>query len=360
VASAATKAEPTTAVRAGELQNANAARISPPCLPPWVPPFGKSLQQQPSARAVLHAEKRNFCFVFIKPHANVEPALKFIRGRLTQAGIKILCEGTLDAEMISAKGIIDRHYGSLAAKALDQRPQEHAVQPDAEARFQETFGAPWREALERGLVCNAREAMQRLKLTDEELDAKWAPLKIGSGKAKMGGGFYVGSIDGLYVVNAFYLAMRRSYIAPGKSVTFLKVEWSPQLLSWEEFRNDLVGDTHPETASKISLRGGVHRRWRELGLAAEPHVGDNVVHASASPFEAMLERLNWSGSRLRDDPFGQALLRLGISELTIDDWASDPIVEYRGERKSLFDVLENLDSFACLDVLREVGAAVIA
>ncbi len=33
--------------------------------------------------------------------------------------------------------------------------------------------------------------------------------------------------------------------------------------------------------------------WKELGLGYEPTVGDNCVHASASPFEGLAERMNW-------------------------------------------------------------------
>jgi hypothetical protein len=41
------------------------------------------------------------------------------------------------------------------------------------------------------------------------------------------------------------------------------------------------------------LRGSIYRNWQQLGLSFEPNVGDNCVHASASPFEGLAERLNW-------------------------------------------------------------------
>ena len=49
----------------------------------------------------------------------------------------------------------------------------------------------------------------------------------------------------------------------------------------------------PATAEPGSLRQAIFANWRSLGLKAEPDVGDNGVHASASPFEALAERLNW-------------------------------------------------------------------
>ena len=60
-----------------------------------------------------------------------------------------------------------------------------------------------------------------------------------------------------------------------------------------DFRGQLLGPTDPAEAPASSLRGKIAAQWEALGLAAAPDVGDNGVHASASPFEALAERLNW-------------------------------------------------------------------
>jgi len=60
-----------------------------------------------------------------------------------------------------------------------------------------------------------------------------------------------------------------------------------------DFRGKLLGPTDPAEAPASSLRGKIAAQWEALGLAAAPDVGDNGVHASASPFEALAERLNW-------------------------------------------------------------------
>jgi hypothetical protein len=57
-------------------------------------------------------------------------------------------------------------------------------------------------------------------------------------------------------------------------------------------------------------RSGVSQR---LGLAASPDTGDNGVHASASPFEALAERMNWLGATVETDLFGKALLDAGAT-----------------------------------------------
>ena len=73
--------------------------------------------------------------------------------------------------------------------------------------------------------------------------------------------------------------------------------------------------TDPETAPKDSLRGLVFSQWKSLGLASVPNVGDNGVHASASPFEALAERANWLGAKIETDSFGAALLKVNCSKL---------------------------------------------
>jgi len=333
----------------------------------WVPPFHRPTappsppQSQPLAPLQEHMNvpvsrpSVNHGFMFLKPDANIESVRQFVRQRLEERGVRIVAQGSIAAEEILEKRIIDEHYGSLAAKALDQSPVDHVVQPDGQARFKETFGLSWHEALARGIACNARDAMQRLGLSAAELDEKWTPLQIGNGKAKLGGGFYAGYIDGLYVINGFYMAMRSMYTEPGRSVTWFSVEWSSSDLPWEEFRIDLLGDTDPAAARACSLRGGVHRRWRELGLRSEPKVGDNVVHASASPFEAMLERANWTGTPFLADPFGRELLDRGVSERVLKHWATDPIVNHGDQRSSLFDLFENLNSNECVEIAQAVS-----
>lgn len=69
-----------------------------------------------------------------------------------------------------------------------------------------------------------------------------------------------------------------------------------------------------------------------LGPTTEPNVGDNGVHASASPFEALVERMNWVGAQLEADDFGQALLAAGVPRETILAWTKDPQVWAAGHQ----------------------------
>ena len=99
----------------------------------------------------------------------------------------------------------------------------------------------------------------------------------------------------------------------------------------------------------------IFAKWKALGLASEPNVGDNGMHASASPFEAMAERLNWVGAKLEEDAFGKAMLQAGIPRATIMEWTKDPQVAFEGKKQSLFDLLEDLDYADCLAKAQKIA-----
>ena len=152
------------------------------------------------------------------------------------------------------------------------------------------------------------------------------------------------------------MAMREKFTKPGSSIYYYLVEWEPSpALTWEAFRGDVLGATDPSTAAPGSLRKEIFSKWKDLGLASEPNVGDNGVHASASPFEALAERLNWMGASLEDDPFGRAMLSSGIPRATIMAWTKDPQVMFEDKKASLFDLLEDLDYDECLSKAQAIA-----
>ena len=123
------------------------------------------------------------------------------------------------------------------------------------------------------------------------------------------------------------------------------VDFDPAQLSWSDFRATVLGPTDPKDAPPGALRGDILKNWQALGLKEVPNVGDNGVHASASPFEALAERANWLKADIAADAFGARLIKAGVSLKTIKEWSVDPQVK----GKSLFDQLEDLDSGACIE-----------
>jgi hypothetical protein len=88
----------------------------------------------------------------------------------------------------------------------------------------------------------------------------------------------------------------------------------------------VLGPTDPKAAPEGALRGTILKDWVALGLAYEPNTGDNCVHASASPFEALAERMNWLKADISKDSFGAICLAAGIPAATLQEWSVDPQV----------------------------------
>jgi predicted ribosomally synthesized peptide with SipW-like signal peptide len=92
----------------------------------------------------------------------------------------------------------------------------------------------------------------------------------------------------------------------------------------------VLGATDPATAAPGSVRRAILDSWEALGLAQVPNVGDNGVHASASPFEALAERMNWLGATCETDAFGAACVASGVPAATLAAWTQDPTVPFNG------------------------------
>jgi hypothetical protein len=156
----------------------------------------------------------------------------------------------------------------------------------------------------------------------------------------------------------FYLfTLLTEYCSPGEKIQWYTVSWPTDSLSWEDFRGKVLGATNPSAAPKDSIRRTILDKYKELGLKSKPNTGDNGVHASASPFEALSERANWLGSNVEEDGFGKGLLAAGVSKETIGKWSGDAQVTVKGETApdktmSVFDSLEDLDSDV---ILAKVG-----
>merc|ERR1712146_43207 len=291
-------------------------------------------------------------FVFIKPHANTADARALVRADFAARGIAIIREGELTAQQIDEGALIDQHYYAIASKATILEPAQLAVPAE---KFEEKFGLKWNDALAAGRVFNAKQACAELNIDSAQLDKMWATAKKEDRLVKFGGGFYCGELpkndsETIFVFNGFFMAMREKFVAKGVSIYYFVVEWAPAALSWSDFRNKVLGPTDPADAPADSLRGKIFADWEKLGLQAKPNVCDNGVHASASPFEALAERLNWLGASIDSDEFGKALLAAGVSRATIDAWCLDPQVEYGPTncKSSIWDELEDTDVDECL------------
>jgi len=310
---------------------------------------------------LIRMAPKNAAFVFLKPAAVTDGMKELAKKTFEEKGIKVLKEGSIDAATIDKKQLIDKHYYAIASKATLLTPDKLNVPAD---KFKKQFGLEWADVLKDGLAFNAKDACEKMGIDADELDKMWGGAKKAGNLVKLGGGFYCGKLekDGktYYVFNGFFMTMRKGFVKEGASIYYYTVEWDAKGLSWADFRGKVLGPTDPAEAPKDSLRGGALANWKDLGLASEPNTGENCVHASASPFEALAERMNWLGARADRDPFGKALLAAGVRPKTIKDWSLDPVVSYGDKNdpteKSIWDTIEDMDSQECIDKCTEIDA----
>jgi len=287
---------------------------------------------------------KNRAFVFVKPHALTDDVVALVQDTLFSKGLNIIKEARIDGKVIDELKLIDKHYYAIASKATLLTPDQLSV---PEGKFKGKFGLDWKSVLASGKAVNAIDACSKLGVDAAALGKLWNEAKAADNLVKLGGGFYCGKIGELYVFNGFFMEMRNKFVAPGAAIHYFYVEWDPLVCSWCDFRGSVLGPTDPAKAPADSLRGVVYRDWQKLGLKSEPNTGDNGVHASASPFEALAERMNWLGYTADNDTYGKQLLRMGVTKKQIEDWSLDPQVTYLSKVASIYDTLEDTDADRC-------------
>jgi len=294
-----------------------------------------------------------------KPHANKPAVIDLVKSKFSGVGISILSDGEIDGKSIDSKKLIDQHYYAIASKATILKPDALPVPAD---KFKEKFGEEWSKVLEEKRAFNALDAKEKLGFDDAELDKVWKAATPADKVIKFGGGFYCALLepegkDPIYSFNCFFMSMRGKFTAEAASIHYFVVEFDPATLPWAKFRGEVLGPTDPAKAPAESLRGVINSDWEKLGLPGAPNVTDNGVHASASPFEGLAERMNWLERPLAEDPFGKKLLDAGIKEETLKAWTVDPRVPMPdGKEGSLFDALEDLDLDACVKKAVEIAS----
>lgn len=322
-----------------------------------------SLKAEIDSLKVDAAGKTNSAFVFIKPHACKGAAKERVESLVEESfrssGIRVTSKGEMKAETIDSNMHIDTHYGAIASKAVKLKPSELNVPEKGKAGFEKMFGEKWDDVVAAGKVYNAMDGAAKLGLDGAGLNNKWSGLSRGKDLIKFGGGFYCGKVDGIYIMNGFYMSMRSAYTNPGEKIVWYTVTWPTDALSWADFRGSVLGATDPSAAPVGSIRRAILDKYKTLGLASKPNTGDNGVHASASPFEAMAERANWLGVDIEKDSFGKGMLAANVSKAKIMEWSGDSQVEVDGETKpgstmSVFDTLEDLDADSVLAKVKNI------
>ncbi len=292
----------------------------------------------------------NQALVFLKPHAVPHPAARPCMEQVFRRdGVAIVHETVQTGPEIAASGAVDRHYAVNARVGTTPNPADLFVGPEAREKFLSAFGEDWDKALQEGRILSGLSAQQRLGLDGESFNHIWARQPI----RKIAGGLYVARLPELnnaYVLNGFYPSIRELFTRADARVLLFVVEFSPDRLPWARFRARTIGATNPAAADPHSIRGHLYHTQSITGLSVTYR--ENVIHASASPFEALIEKALWIPDfPLNSDP----LYAAGILPETAARWRdANPVVSVNGKSMPLVESLEDLDSDIVLARLAEL------
>jgi len=308
------------------------------------------------------AALRNAALVFLKPHAANDACEAFLRGHLSAAGIEVGPTCVKAASEIDKRKLIDQHYGALAQLAMETQPSEMSISPVAEEAFAAAYGLSWSDALPSMLRND--EALTTLGVDGVELEKMWR----GGVQVKLAPGTYVSRLDlsdaptdapadTCFTINGFYPSMRQKFVSEGAAVRCMVCEWDESRVSWKEFRREVIGATDPSDAQPGSARAELLSRWQELGLASEPNMALNGVHASAGPLEGLKERCVWADASLETDELARALLGdAAIDKSTLERWlAENPVVTLGEVTDKIFDLTEEISAASVVELAKSAA-----
>jgi nucleoside diphosphate kinase len=298
----------------------------------------------------------NRSLLYIKPHANTSKARAFVRKHLGSINCQLLGEGSLSS--IDLRNSFDLQFSDISRKAVELEPYECSLSSNSMMEFEKKFKIAWSVAVKKKLVYSSRGSSELFGISPQTLNQAWMEC-VGNGKmVKLGRGFYCGLIDtipnkpAVFCINGFFMAMRAEYLAATASVHYFLVEWDNAAMSWGDFRKKVVGATNPSLAHPESLRYIMSTEWQELGLDRPLDMMRNGIHASASAFEALVERSIWLKVSAASDVFGAELFKLSLTPEVMRDWLAN--VSVKG--KPIFDHMEDKGSRDCLDVAKQLLA----
>ena len=325
------------------------------------------------------ALRANLALVFVKPHAYTPAAIEFVRKELTTCkGLCVLGECSQSGEAIEEGNLVDKHYDVVASHALSAAPSEIVVSDEKKAAFAEKFGVAWDDCVANGTVLNATDcALQLGTPGDPESGAEAEPmgerdllnLWLVADKVKVAKDVYVARVKGgasdpdadeyddasaaegeasLFCVNGFYPALKAQFTKAEASVRLFVVAFDPAVLTWANFRGDVIGATNPADAAPTSIRAKMLAQHEALGMDEPPNNSNNGIHASASPLEALKERLIWLNFTMDNDPTGSKLVELAVWDETkrpvLDSLLENPDVDVASFKGKAYDLLEDKDT----------------
>lgn len=281
------------------------------------------------------------------PGIKLEEVVTLIMEQLQRYELTIHEVKLLSADYLKDHSLIKQHYGVIDTVATVGAA---ALSEVARERFRELFGV---EAGEVKTLGGLQLLEQYPFFNAHSLDCLWQNQE----NLKLASGTYAEKVridqETLYLLNAFHPRQLEHFTATGRSIVVMSLSGT---LSWKEARRNFIGATNPLVAEAGSLRRRLLEHRQELGLS-EVSQSYNGVHLSAGPVESLVESLRFESDHDRGvvlDPSTLPFGRLCVEAFggVPDALLQNATITIDGHAKSVFDLTEELDAVAAIDVLK--------
>ncbi len=270
---------------------------------------------------------------------------------LTDKGLRIVLNRKLTGTELSERDAIRQHYLMYSKAACIDSTSELVLSDEAKARFFASFGKNWDEEADAGKILGFPRISREKGISAQELYLLWNDQISSRKTQKIQDGLLIAYLKALdcYCINAFYPAMEENFYNPKTDITYYVVEFDPDQISWEQFRENILGSTDASKADPQSFRGQLYAIY---GYALEYPGRDNFVHGSAGPVEGFVERvIHEPDFDMTTNPVGDYLAEQGMTLDSFKLWKSGQSISQLGD---LFDSTEEKNTDEALSLLGNI------
>ncbi len=292
----------------------------------------------------FESNKENELLFFLKPscfqqtdNEKIKRILEMVFEKFSYFKVDMSGCLLLSGKRLEELSIMDRHYGFINKLS---REAGKTVSPGDLKKIHSALDI---EAPEKYRLLGGHEFLKEFPSYDEEsLDLAWREKD----SIKLRSGFYFRDyvLEGnpVILVNGFHPAQLRHYTKPEHKILVFLLHSN---VSWKVLKNDMGGDTYPENANKISVRGEMFANKSRYGLA-EVSISNNCIHLSAGPFEALYEIINFfknipdSEYRLKNTNLARLMVEKGREPDELQTCLANPTGMVDEKQTDLFSFTE--------------------
>jgi len=285
------------------------------------------------------------------PGANCEEILELVLTKIGTFKLHIDEVHVLPWQYLQQHRIMNQHYGVLDCLA---RNAAACMSDQMRRRFREVYGV---ESSDVDLL-GGFEFVERFKdVSPVALDLIWSNVE----HQRLASGCFCGRVkvgnEIVFVINGFTPRQLETYADPRVAIAVFVLTGRA---SWYDLRMYFVGKSNPREAAPGSIRNELFMNRIALGIR-DLGIATNGAHLSAGPVEALAElrrfTSDFTSARRRpstDLQFGRKLACRFTPE-QIDSILLNPMIEVDGQKRSVFDLTEEMDEVMAVELLTSVG-----